>query len=383
MAPETPPGRGRLGRQGQETRARAGRIGPVRVPQRRLLAGILLLVAVAVGFVLWRSSVGLVPETSGVKFFNIATGPTSGTYFPVGQTIAAVVSEPPGSEACAEQARCGVPGLLAVVKSSPGSTANVRSLVAGRYDAALVQADVANWAFHGSGAFQGEPVSDLRAIAALYPEAVHLVARRGAEIGSVGDLAGKRVSIDRAGSGTQADAVLVLKAHGLDRTDIVAEELEVSDAADRLIAGTLDAFFLVSGAPAAVVSDLARDGHVDLVAIDGPAAEALVESSGFFVAHTIPAQTYRDLGETRTMSVRALLVTTEAVDADLIHDVTAALWRPGNRTTLDRGHAKGALIRLDTALDGIPIPLHPGAEAYYREVGRLPAPAAASRSEQE
>jgi hypothetical protein len=371
MASDPSPRSSRLRRLGQEARGRAERIRRVKVPQTGLLAGVLLLCAIAGAYVLWRSSFGLDTEPTEVRFFNIATGSTAGTYFPVGQTIAAVISEPPGSEACDEFVRCGVPGLLAIVKSSPGSAANVRMLMEGRYAAALVQADVADWAWRGVGPFEEEPAKGLRAIAALYPEAVHLVVRKGSGIGHVADLKGRRISIDRAGSGTQADALLILKAHGLEPDDLVTEQLEPSAAAERLIAGELDGLFLVSGEPTAVVTDLVGRDLVDLVPIEGPAVDALIQSSGFFVSHEITPGAYATVGTVRTISVKALLVTTDAASADLIHDVTAALWRPGNRTYLDRGHVKGRLIRLETALAGVSIPLHEGAVRYYREAGLI------------
>lgn len=371
---------GRLRRLGEEARGRAARIRKVKVPQTGLLAGALLLCAIAGAYVLWRSSDWLDTGPVEVRFFNIATGSTAGTYFPVGQTIAAAISEPPGSEACNESIRCGVPGLLAVVKSSPGSTANVRTLMEGRYDAALVQADIADWAWRGLPPFEENPATGLRAIAALYPEAVHVVVARTSGITSIAGLKGKRISIGRPGSGTRADALLILKAHGISPSELVVEEIEPSDAADRIIDGSLDGFFLVTGAPATVVDDLVRRDLVDLVPIAGPAAEALIESSGFFVAYVIADETYGDLAAVHTISVGALLVTTEGADEDLIHDITEALWRPGNRAFLDRGHAKGEQIQLESALTGVPIPLHPGAERFYREAGLIDAEAGAGRN---
>lgn len=356
---------------GQAARKRAARIRKIKVSQSGFAIGVLLLASIIGAYLIWRAPSAPPPGSENIKFFQIVTGSTAGTYFPIGQTIAAIISQPPGSEACNAQDRCGVPGLLAAVKSSQGSTANVRSLVSGSADAAFVQADIADWAYRGQAMFTGNPAERLRAIAALYPEAVQLVTAKSAKIRSVTDLRGRRVSIDRTGSGTQADALLILAAYGLKRADMSVEEIDVSNAADRLIAGTLDAFFLISGTPSTVVTDLADRGLIDIVPIDGQPVDALVKSSAFFVAHTIPADTYAGIGETATISVRALLVTTSRADASLIYDITAALWRPGNRALIDRGHAKGRLIQLESALDGISIPLHPGAERFYRQAGRL------------
>ncbi len=356
---------------GQAAKSRAARIRKIKVSQGGLAIGVILLATFIGAFLVWRAPAGQQQEPADIRFFQIVTGSTAGTYFPVAETIAAIISQPPGSERCNEQDRCGVPGLLAAVKSSQGSTANVRALAAGRADAAFVQADIADWAYRGQAMFAGEKVEPLRAIAALYPEAVQLVTAKSAKIRSVEDLRGRRVSIDSAGSGTQADALLILRAFGLKAEDLRVEEIGVSNAADRLIAGTLDAFFLISGTPSTVVTDLADRGLVDIVPISGPPVDELLESSAFFVSHTIDAETYAGIGEIATISVKALFVTTTRADAGLIYDITAALWRPGNRPHIDKGHEKGRLIQLETALDGISIPLHPGAVRFYSQAGRL------------
>jgi len=356
---------------GQAAKTRAARIRKIKVSQGGLAIGVILLATFIGAYLVWRAPAVLPAGQADVRFFQIVTGSTAGTYFPVGETIAAIISQPPGSERCNDQDRCGVPGLLAAVKSSQGSTANIRSLASGAADAAFVQADIADWAYRGQAMFLNEPVEPLRAIAALYPEAVQLVTAKSAKIRSVEDLRGRKVSIDSAGSGTQADALLILSAFGLSVEDMRVEEIEVSNAADRLIAGTLDAFFLISGTPSTVVSDLADRGLVDIVPISGPPVKALLARSAFFGAHIIAPETYAGIGQVATISVKALLVTTARADADLIYDITAALWRPGNRAHIENGHEKGRLIQLETALDGISIPLHPGAERFYREAGRL------------
>ena len=357
---------------GEAAKGSAGRIRKVKLPPTGMAIGVALLAAIIGAYLVWRAPPAVDRGEAELRIFRIVTGSTAGTYFPIGETIAGVISEPPGAEPCEPNDRCGVRGLLAVVKSSAGSTANVRSLINGKSEAAFVQADIAEWAQGGLAMFSDEPLEQIRAIAALYPEAVQLVAAKSAGIKSVADLRGKRVSIDQAGSGTQGDALLILKAFGLGRDDIIASETEVSRSADQLIDGRLDAFFLISGTPATVVTDLADRGLIDLVPITGPPVEELTQGNRFFVTDVIEADTYAETGEVATISVKALFVTTAAADATLIHDLTAALWRPGNRAHLDRGHAKGKLIRLETALDGVSIPLHPGAARYYRRAGHLP-----------
>ena len=344
----------------------------IKLSRRGLLYGLVAVVATTGAYLFWRSPSLIPVEAPDVRFFQIATGSTAGTYFPVGQMIASIISQPVGSAPCSADDRCGVPGLLAVVKSSQGSIANVRNVSVGHYDAALAQADVAYWAYSGRGVFASEkPYPNLRAIAGLYPEAVQLVAARSSGIRSVADLRGKRVSIDRPGSGTRTDALLILEASGLTADDFTVAEVEVSRAADLLLVGELDAFFLVAGTPSTVVSDLVSRAAITLVPITGPGIDELRANSRFFVEEIIAADTYKGIGRTKTLSVKSLLVTSSSVSQTLIHDITAALWRKGNRDVLDTGHVKGQLIRIETALDGVPIPLHRGAAQFYRSVGRI------------
>lgn len=352
--------------------ASASRSRRIRLSRRGLVYGLITVGFSTAAFLIWRSPSLIIDTAPKVRFFQIATGSTAGTYFPVGQMIASIISQPAGSGPCRKTDRCGVPGLLAVVKSSQGSIANVRNVSSGQYNAALAQADVAFWAYSGMGEFSNDkPYSNLRAIAGLFPESVQLVATKSSNITSVADLAGKRVSLDRPGSGTRTDALLILEANGLKPSDFAAVEVEVSRAADMMLAGELDAFFLVSGPPSTVIIDLIQRAEVTLVPITGPGIDRLRQHSRFFVEDTIPAGTYQGIGTVKTLSVKALLVTSSAADEALIHDITAALWRDGNRVLLDNGHAKGRLIRIETALDGVPIPLHRGAQRYYRSVGML------------
>lgn len=309
-------------------------------------------------------------EEAQAQFFQISTASPGGTYFPVGRTLASIISQPPGSEPCRQGGRCGVPGLIAVAKASPGSVANVRNVNSGRVDSALVQADVAAWAFNGERMFDGEGyASNLRAIASLYPEAVQLVASRTAGIASVTDLRGKRVSVGRLDSGTRVDALLILKAYGLEESDIILVEVDSLEASDMILRGALDAFFLLAGAPSLAVADLVGRGDVTLVPIDGPQAEHLAKDNSFFVPYLIAEGIYPGVPETATLSVRALWITHAAVSAKLVRRITEALWSRSNRDTLDKGHPKALEIRLETALDGIPIPLHRGARDAYRELG--------------
>jgi uncharacterized protein len=307
-----------------------------------------------------------------ITFFRINTGGTAGTYFPIGGLIANAISNPPGSRTCADGGSCGVPGVVATAVASNGSVANVSAIATGSAQSGFTQSDVAYWAFNASGIYEGRPKIDvLRAIANLYPESFHLVARKGAGIKTIKDLKGKRVSLDEPGSGTLVDARLILAAYSLTEKDLKAEYLKSQQAADKLKDNALDAFFSVSGWPLGAIAELAATTGIDLVPIDGPEAESLIKAYSFFAADEIPEGAYKGVNGVKTVSVNAIWATSSKQPDQLIYAITAALWNPSTRRLLDSGHAKGRVIKLETATQGLGIPLHAGAEKFYKEKGLI------------
>lgn len=307
-----------------------------------------------------------------VSYFRIGTGSTAGTYFPIGGIIASAISSPPGSRDCEGGGSCGVSGLVAVAQSTRAAVDNARQIQQGTLESGFVQSDIAYWAYHGQELFlTGGPLTSLRAIANLYPETIHLVVRSGLGIDAVSDIEGKRISLDRPGSGTRVDAQLVLRAFGVEEADFEAFALGSGAAADALRDGELDGFFFVAGTPATAVLELAEEDLIELVPIAGPAVDTLLEEVPFFTRQTLPTDTYPGLPAVDTLSVGAQWVVSAEVPDDLVYAITKALWHPTTRQLLDEGHPKGSQIVLDRALEGLGIPLHPGAERYYREAGLL------------
>ncbi len=323
----------------------------------------------AVFFLIAGAGLGKAQE---LQFFRIGTASTSGIYFPIGGLIASVISNPPGSRECGRGGSCGVPGLIAVAQATHGSVDNVRAIGRGDLESGLSQADIAFWAYFGKGVFRAKDrIIGLRAIANLYPESVHIVVRKDAKVKSVPGLRGKRVSLDATGSGTQVNAKLILARYGVRLTDIRPAYVQLGPAIDLMREGRLDAFFFVAGYPVAAIARLAESVAIELVPISGQTAKRLRKTDRFFAETVIPAGTYKGVGETPTLSVGAQWIVGAGVDADLVYGITRALWHKNNRRLLDSGHPKGKMLRLETALDGIAIPLHLGAERYYREAGLI------------
>ncbi len=307
-----------------------------------------------------------------LKFFTIGTGGTAYTYYPVGGMIANAISKPPGSRECGKGGSCGVPNLIASAVSSRGSVDNVNAIVSGLRNSGFAQSDVAYWAYTGTGTMEGkEPAKDLRTIAALFQEHIHLVALKKSNINSVKDLKGKRVSLDEPGSGTYVDAKLILESNGLSTSDVKAEALKGKAATDALRNGKVDAIFVVAGYPTGAIVELASAVDIKLVPIDGAGAKALTSKYGFFSESPIPSGTYEGVDQVNTVAVGAQWFTSAKEDSELIYQITKALWNKESRKLMDVGHAKGKTITPDTALSGVGVPLHPGAEKFYKEAGLL------------
>ena len=291
------------------------------------------------------------------QYFRIGTGGTSGTYYPIGVLVAQVVSQPNK--------------IIATAQTSNGSLGNVIGISSGSIESGFVQADVASWAQKGNGIFEGRPaLSELRLIANLFPESMHMVVRKDSAIESVADLKGKRVALDEVGSGTLVNARQVLAAYGLKVTDVRPEYIKPKQASDKLKAGTLDAFFFTAGTPAVAITELADSGvGIRLLPIDGAAAQRLRASSQFLFNDVIPANTYKDVGAVQTLAVGAQWVTSEKVDAETVYQITKALFAESSQQVLQSGHPKGLFITQENALKGAGIAFHTGALRYYKEAG--------------
>lgn len=307
-----------------------------------------------------------------LRFFRIVTGSAATTAFPIGTLVASAISNPTGSRPCERGGSCGVPGLIAVALTSAGSVANIAAVGNESIESGFAQADLVYSAYNGEGLyFRRAKQPNLRVIANLYPETVHLVARRNSGIQDIRDLVGKRVSIDRAGSGTRFNVEIILNAYGVRLSQIKAAELDPGEAADRLAAGEIDAFFLVAAYPAPVVAELTRRELATVIPLASRAIEAALKRHRFFTREVIPATSYPGVPETETLSIGMQWVVSETADAELIYDIVSALWQPANRKILDGGHVKAQQIQRNSALTGLSTPLHFGAERYYREAGLL------------
>lgn len=310
---------------------------------------------------------GAAADTPRISF-QIATGSTLGIYFPVGEAIAGIISHPPGVNRCETANVCGPAGLIASARTSEGTMDNLLSVNNGDTDSGLAQSDVVAAAVDGQGPFKTKgKQSHVRVIASLFSEQVHLIAAGQADIKSVADLKGKRVSLDLAGSGVGVTAREVLAAYHVPEAKLKLVAADMPESIALIRQGKLDAFFAVGGVPISGVGDLLASHAVKLVPIAGPARDRLVKTLPALTASTI---SYPGQPSVATVSTRATWIARDTAPDALIYGITRALFNPANRDALNASHPSAREIGLATAALMPPAPLHPGAARFYAEIAR-------------
>jgi TRAP transporter TAXI family solute receptor len=311
------------------------------------------------------------------RFFRIGTGGTGGTYFQIGGAIASAISSPPGAPECQRNRVCGVPGLIAVAQTTQGSVENVQAIVQGKAESGLVQADIAAWAWRGTAMFRKSgKVEKLRAIAALFPETLHVLATEASGIAALDDLVGKRVALGERESGTLADSRLVLEAAGLREERMQPQFLRLTQATANLKSGELDAVFMVGGSPIPAIADVAAATPIRLLPLSQKVIDRVTSKHRYLLDDEIPAGMYEGVETaTPTIATTALWVVADEVPEPLVYAILKTLWQEPTQKLLETRHPIAKRIRLENAFQGIDIPLHAGAERFYRELGMpLPPP---------
>ena len=292
---------------------------------------------------------------TSVTELKYATGGTSGTYYGFSGVIANVLNEK-------------LKGTLNLkVESTGASKANIQMIASGDADMAIVQNDVMYYAYTGTDLFAGgEPITGFSAVASCYPEYVQILARK--DITSIEQLAGKNVSVGDAGSGTEFNAKQILGAYNLSFDDIKVSNQSFADSADALKNGTIDAAFVVAGYPTTAVTELATNFDFNLLSIDAAHAEKLQADYGFYYYGVIPANTYSPVKEdVPAVAVMATIVASNKVSPDAIYAFVKGLF--DYKADITAGHVKGNELDLNTAVSGVSIPWHEGAEKFYKEKG--------------
>lgn len=291
-------------------------------------------------------------------FLTIATAGTGGVYYPLGGALAQIYS-------------AALPGVNASAQSTVGSVFNVQAVQQGRADVAFTMGDIAWFAYEQGTDSDPTPHRKLRTLAVLYQNTVQIVARRDGPLHTIADLRGQRVGVGAPGSGTEVSARVVIEAHGLSYADVRPDYLSFAEVAAQMQDRTLDAGVVTASFPVSAITDASMTVGVRLLPVSDEALARIRAQYPFFTRVTIPAGTYRGQDEdVPTVAVENLLVVSEDLDEQLAYDLTRLLFE--SLEELGRTHAAAKEIDVADAATA-PIPLHPGAERYYRERGVLPA----------
>ncbi|MER3481920.1 MAG: TRAP transporter substrate-binding protein [Meiothermus sp.] len=294
-------------------------------------------------------------------FVTIGTGSTTGVYFPIGTGIAKLVND----------ANIGV---RANARSTGGSIFNINALGSGELQMALAQNDIAYYAYNGTGipAFDGKPVKSIRAIAGLYPEVVHVIARADSGIAKIGDLKGKKVVVGDVGSGTEANTRQILEAYKLTFDDLGQTiRVSASQGVALLQDGKADALFYTVGLGASAIQQAAQTVKLRVVPVDFNEIKAIAQKYPFYTSVNIPGGTYKGIDVTTpTVAVLSILLASESLSADVVYNMMKATF--DNDANFKKIHPNlERFYSAQKAVRNLPVPLHPGAEKYWKEKGVL------------
>lgn len=253
------------------------------------------------------------------------------------------------------------------LRTTAGSAANLRLLTGEYLQLAIAQADLVQDAYNQTGIFADEDGRGFGAVAALYTEACQVIVRADSDITTIEDLQGKTVSIGAEESGSEQNALQILSAYGLNDRLVDTINLNYTDAADQLKAGKIDAIVITVGIPSPVVTELAGECGIRLLNVDGTAAQRLLSSYNAYREVTIPAGTYPGQdADVQTVGVKAVLLASDSLPAKQVQQLTELLF--SSREALEE--QLGLALDPETdAVEGVGIPFHAGAAAWYKQAG--------------
>jgi len=298
------------------------------------------------------------------NYVTIGTGGVTGVYYPAGGAVSRMVNR-----------KSDVYNLKATVESTGGSVYNVNGIISGDLEFGIVQSDRQYQAYMGLAEWEGEPQEDLRAVFALHPESITLLASDESGIQTLADLRGKVVNIGNPGSGNRGNAIDVLTSVGIDPDkDIQAEGLQAAEAAAMIQDGRIDAYFYTVGHPSGSYKEAtAGFKKVHFVPIEGAPIDKLIESLPFYAKSRIPVKANypaaTNRGDVPSFGVKATLCSSAMVSEEIVYAIVKEVFE--NLTEFKKLHPAFAVLSDKNMLEGLSAPIHPGALKYYREVGLI------------
>lgn len=321
---------------------------------------ILVLALIMISALFFASCKGEGGAAQKKQFATIGTGGVTGVYYPAGGAISKMVNK-----------KSDQYGLKVTVESTGGSVFNINAVMAGDLEFGIVQSDRQTQAWEGTDEWKDNgPQKKLRAVCALYPESVTLMAAVDAGINSIEDLKGKVVNIGNPGSGNRGNAIIALENAGINwETDIKAEGLKASEAAKMLQDGRIDAYFYTVGHPNGSFKEAtAGKRKVKFIPIDN--IDKLLGKYSYYAKSVIPIKYYpnaENSADVSTFGVKATLVTSADVPDNVVYAVTKEIF--DNLEDFKKLHPAFGVLTKENMLEGLTAPIHPGAMKYFKEAG--------------
>jgi TRAP transporter TAXI family solute receptor len=303
------------------------------------------------------ATVSMTATVQAQEFVNVLTGGTSGVYYPMGVALSQIYGK-------------ALPGAKTSVQATKASSENLNLLQAGRGEIGFTLGDALNEAWKGNeeAGFK-TPLKKLRTVAAIYPNYIQIVANADSGIKTLADLKGKRVAVGAPKSGTELNARDIFKGAGMSYKDLAkVEYLPFGESVELIKNRQLDATLISAGLGVAAVRDLASALKIVVVPVPADVVTKIGEAA--YQAATIPANTYGgQTTEVATVAIQNFLVTHEGVSTDTVYKMTKAMF--DSLPELHAAHAAAKVISKENAAKAPPVPLHPGAEKYYKEAGLI------------
>lgn len=289
---------------------------------------------------------------------NIATATTGGVYYPLGNAMAQLFNQKVANIKASAQATAGTPQNILLMQKKEA-------------EIAFAQNGVAYYAYNGQEMFKDKPVKSIRSITHLYPNVMHIVVNANSNITSVKQFEGKKFVPGAVGSATEVNSKEILSLYGLDykeKKNVKADYLGYTEAAEALKDGHVDGILIAGGLPTAAVLDAASSVKIRILSLEPDMIQKLTKEMPWYYEFVIPKGTY--IGQTediRTVAVANILICRDDLNDDLVYNLTKALY--DNQKDLVAAHSAAKDMTFDRALNGLTVPLHPGAEKYYKEKG--------------
>lgn len=298
---------------------------------------------------------GCTKKTGGSTNLILATGGTSGTYYPFGGAMGQIWNT-------------NIENMNVTAQATGASKENIRLVGSGEAELAIVQNDVMDYAKNGIELFDGEKIETFSTMAAMYPEIVQIVVAENSDINSIADMKGKRISVGDAGSGVEANAKQILEAYGLTFDDLKTRRLSFRESGAALKDRQIEGFFVTAGTPNAAIQEIATIGGVKLISIDDETKKKLMDKYEFYTEYTIPKETYNGMvDDANTVAVKATVIVNNDLPEDVVYNLTKTLFE--KQPELAQAHAKGKELSAADAVKGVSVPFHPGAIKYFKEIG--------------